>query len=121
MAEDENVSPGGIDSEGGEGNEDMNDEYLVSVFKTDNMAIIAVVKSILDEAGIKYMAKGENMQGVVPINAFPVDFQVMPDDVEYAKDLLKDVDEDSDWYNEDSPDDSGEDLTEGDKPEDEKV
>ncbi|HAX49256.1 MAG TPA: DUF2007 domain-containing protein [Ignavibacteria bacterium] len=104
MSNDENVNPGGIDS----GNEGLNEEYLVSVFKTDNMAIIAVVKSILDEAGIKYMAKGENMQGVVPINAFPVDFQVMPEDEQYAKELLSEVDEDSDWYNEDSPDDSGE-------------
>ena len=104
MSNDEKVNPGGIDS----GNEGLNEEYLVSVFKTDNMAIIAVVKSILDEAGIKYMAKNENMQSVVPINVFPVDFQVMPDDVDYAKELLSEVDENSDWYNEDSPDDSGE-------------
>ena len=104
MSNDENVNPGGIDS----GNEGLNEEYLVSVFKTDNMAIIAVVKSILDEAGIKYMAKGDGIQGVVPINAFPVDFQVMPEDVDYAKELLAEVDEDSDWYDENSPDDSGE-------------
>ena len=104
MSNDENVNPGGIDS----GNEGLNEEYLVSVFKTDNMAIIAVVKSILDEAGIKYMAKNENMQSVVPINVFPVDFQVMPNDVDNAKELLSEVDENSDWYNEDSPDDSGE-------------
>lgn len=111
MAEDENVNPGGIDSEGFGGNENMNDEFMVSVFKTDNMAIISVVKSILDEAGIKYMAKGDNMQSVIPINAFPVDFQVMPDDVEYAKELLAEVDENSDWYDENSPDDSGEETT----------
>jgi hypothetical protein len=121
MAEDENVGPGSIDTGNENGNEGMNDEFLVSVFKTDNMAIIAVIKSILDEAGIKYMAKGENMQGVVPINAFPVDFQVMPEDEAYAKELLKDVDEDSDWYNENSPDDSGENTPEGDKPVDEKA
>ena len=48
------------------------------------------------------------MQSVVPINVFPVDFQVMPNDVDYAKELLSEVDENSDWYNEDSPDDSGE-------------
>jgi len=104
MSNDENVNPGGIDS----GNEGLNEEYLVSVFKTDNMAIIAVVKSILDEAGIKYMAKNENMQSVVRINVLQVDFQVMPNDVDYAKELLSEVDENSDWYNEDSPDDSGE-------------
>lgn len=118
MAEDENVNPGGIDSGNGQGNKNMNDEFMVSVFKTDNMAIIAVIKSILDEAGIKYMAKGENMQGIVPINAFPVDFQVMPGDVEYAKELLAEVDEDSDWYDENSPDDE---VTGEDKPADENV
>lgn len=116
MAEDENVSPGSIDSGNENGNEDMDNEYMVSVFKTDNMAIIAVIKSILDEANIKYMAKGENMQGVVPINAFPVDFQVMPEDEVYAKELLKDVDEESDWYDENSPDDApADDSTKEDK------
>jgi hypothetical protein len=84
----------------------FNEEFLVPVFKTDNMAIIAVIKSILDEAGIKYLAKGDNFQGVLPVNAFPVEFQVMPEDAEYAKELLKDIDEESDWYDENSPDDS---------------
>jgi hypothetical protein len=67
-------------------------ESLVSVYKSDNPAIIALIKSMLDEAGIQYMAKGDDIQGVYPINAFPVDFQVMPDDAEYALALLKDVD-----------------------------
>ncbi len=116
MPEDENVSPNSIDSEGEGGNEGMNDEFMVSVFKTGNMAIVAVIKSILDEAGIKYMAKGDNMQGVIPINAFPVEFMVMPEDEVYAKELLSEVDEESDWYDENSPDDSGE-----DKPADENV
>jgi hypothetical protein len=44
MPEDENVSPNSIDSEGEGGNEGMDSEYLVSVFKTGNMAIIAVSK-----------------------------------------------------------------------------
>jgi hypothetical protein len=121
MAEDENVNPGGIDSGSGQGNENMNDEFMVSVFKTDNIAIIAVIKSILDEAGIKYMAKGDTMQGVYPINIFPVEFMVMPEDEAYAKELLSEIDEESDWYDENSPDDSGENTTEGDKPADENV
>lgn len=100
--ENENSNPGG---------NEMDSEYLVSVFKTDNMAIIAVVKSILDEAGIKYLAQGDGVQSVVPINAFPVDFKVMPEDETYAKELLSNVDEDSDWYDEDSPDDADEENT----------
>jgi hypothetical protein len=66
-------------------------ENLVSVYKTSNPAIIALVKSMLDEAGIEYMAKGDDLAGVYPINAFPVDFQVMPESEEYARELLKDV------------------------------
>ncbi len=108
MPTDENVSPNSIDSEGEGGNEGLNDEYMVSVFKTSNMAIVAVIKSILDEAGIRYMAKGDNMQGVIPIGAFPVEFMVMPEDEAYAKELLSEIDEESDWYDENSPDDSGE-------------
>ncbi len=112
MTEEENINNGNEEQEEGT----QNDEFLVSVFKTENIAIVAVIKSILDEAGIKYMAQGDNMQGVLPINAFPVDFRVMPKDEEYAKELLKDIDEESDWYDENSPDDSGE-----VKPSDENV
>ncbi len=111
MAENENPNTGGLDSESPQGNENMNDEFMVSVFKTDNMAIISIVKSILDEAGIVYMAKGDNIQSVIPINAFPVDFQIMPKDEEYSKELLSEIDENSDWYDENSPDDSGEETT----------
>jgi hypothetical protein len=66
-------------------------ENLVSVYKTDNPAIIALVKSMLDEAAIEYMAKGDDIAGVYPINVFPVDFQVMPANAEMARELLKDI------------------------------
>ena len=77
-------------------------ERLVSVFETGNEAIVAVVKSILDEAKIRYLAEGEGVQdlfgvgvlgtGFNPITG-PVIFQVMPEDAEYARELLKDVSE----------------------------
>lgn len=77
-------------------------ENLVDVYATGNEAVVAVVKSILDEAGIRYMAKGEGVQdlfgvgvlgtGFNPITG-PVIFRVMPEDVEYARELLKDVTE----------------------------
>ncbi len=123
MSDDKNVSPNSIDSENENtgGNEGMNAEFMVSVFKTGNMAIVAVIKSILDEAGIKYMAKGDTMQGVYPINIFPVEFMVMPEDEAYAKELLSEIDEESDWYDENSPEDSGDETTPedpGDKPAD---
>ena len=77
-------------------------ENLVDVYATGNEAVVAVVKSILDEAGIRYMAKGEGVQdlfgvgvlgtGFNPITG-PVIFRVMPEDVDYARELLKDVTE----------------------------
>lgn len=78
-------------------------ERLVTIFETGNEAIVAVVKSLLDEAQIKYLAQGDGVQdlfgvGVIgtgfnPITG-PVVFQVMPEDAEYARELLKDVKED---------------------------
>jgi hypothetical protein len=75
-------------------------ERLVTVFETGNEAVVAVVKSLLDEAKIRYLAQGEGVQdlfgvGVIgtgfnPITG-PVVFQVMPEDAEYAQELLKDV------------------------------
>ena len=81
---------------------DVDHERLVTVFKTGHEGIVVLVKSILDEAEIQYLAKGEGVQdlfgvgvlgtGFNPITG-PVEFRVMPEDVEYAKELLKDVKE----------------------------
>lgn len=80
--------------------EKLDHESLVPVFESGNEAIVAVVKSILDEAKIQYLVKGEGVQdlfgvGVIgtgfnPITG-PVVFKVLPGDVDYAKELLKDV------------------------------
>ncbi len=77
-------------------------ETLVTVYTSGNNAICALVKSMLDEAGITYLAKGDNLQSAYPINAFPVEFQVLTSDVEFARELLKDVEESIEI---DSPDD----------------
>ncbi|MBM4157229.1 MAG: DUF2007 domain-containing protein [Ignavibacteria bacterium] len=75
-------------------------ERLVSVFKAGNEAIVATVKSILDEAEIPYLAKSEGLQSLFGVGVIglgfnpitgPVEFFVMPEDVEYAAELLKDV------------------------------
>lgn len=75
-------------------------ENLVTVYATGNEAIVSVVKSVLDEAQIRYIAQGEGVQdlfgvGVIgtgfnPITG-PIIFKVMPEDEEYAKELLKDI------------------------------
>jgi hypothetical protein len=75
-------------------------ERLVTVYETGHEGVVSVIKSVLDEAKIQYLAKGEGVQdlfgvGVVgvgfnPITG-PVEFKVMPEDVKYAKELLKGV------------------------------
>ena len=73
-------------------------ENLVTVFETGNVAVVAVVKSLLDEAKIRYLAEEEGIGvGVLgtaynPI-AGPIKFQVMPEDAKYALQILKDVKE----------------------------
>lgn len=77
-----------------------NKERLVTVYKTGHHGTIAIVKSILDEAGIKYTAKGEGVQDLIGAGVFgvgfnpitgPVEFQVLEENAEYARELLKDV------------------------------
>lgn len=69
-------------------------QQLVTVFSTYNPALIAVVKSLLDDAGINYIAKGDNFLGTtyvgVPIGR-GVEFQVWEEDAEQARELLKDI------------------------------
>jgi predicted enzyme related to lactoylglutathione lyase len=79
-------------------------ENLVTVFKSGNEALISLVKSILDEANIKYLVKGENVKdlfgfGVIgtgynPLTG-PVEIQVLEENVSYALELLKDISENS--------------------------
>ena len=78
-------------------------EKLVPVFETGNEAIVAVVKSLLDEAKIRYLAEGEGVENLFGVGVIgtgfnpitgPVVFKVMPGDAQYAKDILKDVKED---------------------------
>ncbi|KKM11226.1 hypothetical protein SY88_09815 [Clostridiales bacterium PH28_bin88] len=71
---------------------------LVTVLATGDPALIAIAKSILECAGIKYFAKGERLQdlfgygrlgpGFNPLTG-PVEIQVARDDEEAARDLLK--------------------------------
>jgi hypothetical protein len=77
-------------------------EKLVTVFKTGHHGTIAVIKSILDEAGIEFSVKGEGIQDLIGAGIFgvgynpitgPVEFQVLEDNADYARDLLKDVDD----------------------------
>lgn len=80
-------------------------EHLVTVFETGHEGVVSIVKSILDEAKIQYLAQGEGVQdlfgvGVVGVGfnpvTGPVQFKVMPEDEKYARELLKDITENDD-------------------------
>lgn len=77
-------------------------EKLVTIFTTGHEGVVALVKSVLDEAQIQYIAKGEGIQDLFGVGIIgtgfnvitgPIEFQVLEEDVEYARDLLKDVSE----------------------------
>jgi hypothetical protein len=94
--------------------ENLDKERLVTVFKSGHEGLIAVAKSMLDEAEIKYLIKNEGVQDLVGLGVFgtgfnpltgPIQIQVLPEDETYARDLLKDV-EASEEVDDESEEDS---------------
>jgi DUF1009 family protein len=65
---------------------------LVTVLATTDAGLLAVVKSILDEAGIKYFARNELIQNILPVQSGAfcavVEIQVRPEDADDARALL---------------------------------
>lgn len=89
-------------------------EKLVSVFKSGHEGLIALAKSILDEAGIEYMVKNEGVQDLVGLGVVgtgfnpltgPMNIMVLPENEEYAKELLKNVEESSETEGEETESD----------------
>ena len=64
-------------------------EYVeyVTVLKTGNPIVLAMVKSILASAGIRYFVKGEVLQDLFRVGT--AEIQVGRDDEQEARDLLK--------------------------------
>lgn len=84
-------------------NQNLDHEKLVTVYKTGNEAILSLIKSIFDEAGINYLVAGEGVQDLIGIGVFgtgfnpatgPVRIKVLPEDEDFARELLKDISED---------------------------
>lgn len=80
------------------------DKKLVTVLTTGNHGLIALAKSILDDAEIGYYAKNESTQDLIGLGVFgtgfniaigPIELQVFEENVEEAKKLLKDVSEEN--------------------------
>lgn len=92
----------------------MNDnDASVEVFASGNPALIAVAKSILDDAEIVYSVWGENTQHLFGFGSIgtgynlltgPIRIMVMPDDEESALGLLADVTESGEESNDEGPD-----------------
>jgi hypothetical protein len=70
----------------------MEYEYveLVTVARTSEHFLIPLAKSVLDSFNIRYFIKGENVYNFLSVVA-PYEIQVPTEDVETAKELLKDI------------------------------
>ncbi len=78
------------------------DSDIVTVYETGNAALIAMAKSLLDGAGIRYIVKGENLQnlfggGVIGTGynlvVGPAQIQVQREDQAAALKLLAELEE----------------------------
>ena len=45
-----------------------NDQALVKVFHTEDLALLSVVKGLLDSAGVRYELQGEHSHGMIPLS-----------------------------------------------------
>ena len=72
----------------------------VTVLESGDPALLAVAKSLLEDAGIQYFAKGEGVQDLFAAGRFgtgfnpfvgPVELQVAADDAAEAKAVLLDL------------------------------
>lgn len=63
---------------------------FVELLATFNYADVVIVRSILDDAGITYYFKGDHVMRTRPF-ADPARLMVRKDQIEEAKDLLKDL------------------------------
>ena len=64
-------------------------EPLVTVITATNPGLLAIVKSVLDNAKIPSITHGEGFQTIYA--AGPVEVRVFESDAEHAKALLKDL------------------------------
>ncbi len=55
---------------------------LVTVYRTGNQAVLTVAKSLLEEAGIRYLAKGEGLQDIIGGGRFGAGFNLVAGPVE---------------------------------------
>lgn len=76
--------------------------YAVTVFESGHEGVIALAKSMLDEAGIEYVVKGEGVENLLGVGVMGTGFnpvtgaiqiQVLENKANEARELLKDLKE----------------------------
>jgi hypothetical protein len=76
--------------------------YAVTVFESGHEGLIALAKSMLDEANIQYVVKGEGVENLLGVGVMGTGFnpvtgaiqiQVLEEKAEEARELLKDLKE----------------------------
>jgi hypothetical protein len=75
----------------------MENTNLVSVFSSQNIAVIGIAKSILDENHIKYFVQNE-YSAYNAINTPPFELQVLDKDADNAAALLSDIEEEQSQF-----------------------
>ena len=70
------------------------DEKLVAVWSGSNPAVVTVIRSLLQDAGISYSIKGADFEDVFgSMVSGPVDFLVRIEDEEDARALLEKIEQ----------------------------
>ncbi len=95
---------------------DIENSELVTIFQSHELSEVAIAKSILEEAGINFIAKGGMSKEILSVG--PVEIVVDRDDADYARGLLQALSEDmppDDFI--EPPPDEGEAEDDGDKGE----
>jgi hypothetical protein len=73
---------------------------LVTVYRTGDAALIPLIKSILDQAGIEYAVKGEQLQDLFGVGRAgadynvivgPAEFEVRAEDESQTRELLSEL------------------------------
>lgn len=67
----------------------MADKKLVSITMVNNPALLTIAKSILEDADIPYITRGEGFQTIYATG--PVTLMVAEQDAEQARELLADL------------------------------
>ena len=66
-------------------------DELVIVLETTDPALAAVAESILEEDGLVFNPQGDALEGALGMAAGPIRLQVLKQDEERAKELLRDL------------------------------